>query len=214
MEFRIITEEDHELAIQHLRSTFFIDEPLNKAVQLCPNGEGHQELEKQCVDTMRDGYSIIAIENGIVLGVSLNGVLHPGDTTKALAKLKLLNDHKFSKIFTMLYSITDDLELFKKYDVEKIFECRIMSVDSRARGKGLATDLFRRAIQLAKDNGFKIMKGDATGAYSQKMAEGLGFGTLIELNYKDYLDPGTGLPVFEVPTPHETLKIMTKRLTD
>lgn len=91
-----------------------------------------------------------------VLGVSLNGILNPGDTSKALAKLKLLNDHKFSKIFTMLYSITNDLELFKKYDVEKIFECRIVSVDSRARGKGLATELFRRTIQLAKDFGFKV----------------------------------------------------------
>lgn len=38
--------------------------------------------------------------------------------------------------------------------------------------------------------------------------------TILELYYKDYLDPGTGMPVFDVPPPHETLKIMTLRLAE
>lgn len=91
-----------------------------------------------------------------VLGVALNGVLKPGDTSRALKKLKTLDDQKFSKIFTLLYSITEDLDLFNKYDVDSILECRIMSVDSRARGKGLAGELMRRTIQIAKDNGYKV----------------------------------------------------------
>lgn len=62
----MVTEEDFSAVIEHLRASFFEDEPLNKAVQLCPAGGGHQELERQCVETMIDGYSIVAVLDGEV----------------------------------------------------------------------------------------------------------------------------------------------------
>jgi GNAT superfamily N-acetyltransferase len=90
------------------------------------------------------------------MGVALNGVLRPGDLNKALHKLKILNDEKFSKIFTLLYSLTENLDLFGKYGVDSIFECKIVSVDPRARGKGLAGELVKRSIRVAKENGFEV----------------------------------------------------------
>ncbi|KAI8432006.1 hypothetical protein MSG28_004535 [Choristoneura fumiferana] len=56
-----ITPAMLDATIQHLRESFFADEPLNKAVALCERGQPHAALERLCAAT--------------VLGVALNGIL-------------------------------------------------------------------------------------------------------------------------------------------
>lgn len=54
------------------------------------------------------------------------------------------------------------------------------------------------------------MKADATGLFSQKTMQSLGFSTLVEIRYDEYLDEDTGCQAFNVAPPHEALKIMYK----
>lgn len=53
------------------------------------------------------------------------------------------------------------------------------------------------------------MKSDATGLFSQKISESLGFDTLAEIRYDEYKDNNNS-PIFAVEPPHESLKIMYK----
>ncbi|CAH2041636.1 unnamed protein product, partial [Iphiclides podalirius] len=145
--FVIITPEMGEAVLQHLRESFFADEPLNKAVSLCERGQPHAALERLCTATMADGLSVAAMDGDTVLGVALNGIFR-------------------------------DLDLFNAYRVDSILECRIISVSDKARGKGLAKELMKRSIDIAKEHGFKLFKVDATGAYSQRICSGLGLRTL------------------------------------
>lgn len=55
------------------------------------------------------------------------------------------------------------------------------------------------------------MKTDATGAFSQRVSQNLGFVTEREIKYIDYLDD-QGKPIFIVDPPHDKLKIMYKLL--
>lgn len=63
MEFRQIPANSERIGdiISHLRDTFFADEPLNKSVKLCGPGEGHIELERHSIKTLRDGLSVMAV---------------------------------------------------------------------------------------------------------------------------------------------------------
>jgi GNAT superfamily N-acetyltransferase len=92
-----------------------------------------------------------------VIGVALNGVQHPGDIAAAQAKLKTMADIKFRKIFDLLYGVNRNLDLFTQHGVDKIFECRILSVDKRFRGRGLARELLRRSEITARESGFKVL---------------------------------------------------------
>jgi len=92
-----------------------------------------------------------------VIGVALNGVQHPGDIAAAQAKLKTMADIKFRKIFDLLYGVNRSLDLFTQHGVDKIFECRILSVDKRFRGRGLARELLRRSEITARESGFKVL---------------------------------------------------------
>lgn len=144
--------------------------------------------------------------------MALNGIQHPGDLAAAQAKLQTMSDMKFRRIFDLLYGVNRDLDLFTQHGVDRIFECRILSVDKRFRGRGLARELLRRSEQTARDAGFKLLKEDATGLFSQRVAESLGLETVHQVRYSDYTAKDTGEVVFNTPTPHDTLKIMVKIL--
>ncbi|KFB37543.1 AGAP011168-PA-like protein [Anopheles sinensis] len=213
LRMEIITEPWFPEVIQHLRRTFFADEPLNKAVNLCRPGDGHTLLEKHSLSSLRDGISVMAVTaSGEIAGVVVNGILYGNDdTSRALDTLATMDDDKFRKIFTLLYEENLKIDLFEQFSVEKIFEIRILSVDSKFRGQGLAKELMRKSEEVARTQGFRIMKTDATGMFSQRVASSLGFATRHEVLYDDYCDQD-GRPVFHVGEPHDRLKIMYKAL--
>ncbi|PNF20604.1 hypothetical protein B7P43_G04266 [Cryptotermes secundus] len=214
IEFGPIPEERYNDVINHLRNNFFADEPLNHAVSLCRPGEPHAELEEHSLTTLRDGLSQMAVhtDTGQVIGVALNGIQHPGDIAAAQAKLETMADVKFRRIFDLLYGVNRSLDLFKQHGVDRIFECRILSVDKRFRGRGLARELLQRSVVTARESGFKVFKEDATGFFSQRVAESLGLQTVRQIRYSDYMAEDTGEVVFKMPAPHDTLKIMVKIL--
>lgn len=208
-----IPSELYDRVIIHLRNNFFADEPLNKSVGLCKPGEPHAELEEHSISTLQDGLSVAAVDKVTdeIAGVALNGVLRPGDLEKGQEKLDCSNDEGFKQIFSMLYNVSHSLDLFTAYETDKIFETRILSVDSRYRGIGLGNELIKRVDDVARENGFKILKGDATGSFSQKICSKNGYEIIHELKYSDYKSEN-GEPIFKPLPPHNSLKIMVKIL--
>uniref|UniRef100_A0A1B0GQ23 Uncharacterized protein n=1 Tax=Phlebotomus papatasi TaxID=29031 RepID=A0A1B0GQ23_PHLPP len=134
MEFRQIPPNSERIGdiISHLRDTFFADEPLNKSVKLCGPGEGHLELERHSIKTLRDGLSVMAVtDEDVIAGVALNGILKRGETEEALDSLKDMQDEGFKKIFTLLYEENLKVDFFEEFEIPKLFEIRILSVDCR-----------------------------------------------------------------------------------
>lgn len=74
----------------------------------------------------------------------------------------------------------------------------------------MAKQLLAESEKVAMASGFPVMKADATGLFSQKIICSLGFRTLVESRYDEYMDEATDHPVFTVEPPHESLKIMYK----
>lgn len=56
-----IPEERYHDVINHLRNNFFADEPLNKSLGLCKQGEPHAELEIHSLNTLGDQLSVMAV---------------------------------------------------------------------------------------------------------------------------------------------------------
>lgn len=139
----------------------------------------------------------------------LNGVLREGDLEEALAKLEASEDDKFKTIFEHLYKINIDLDLFNKFQVDRIFEARILSVDKAYRSLGMAHKLMAKCDEVAAEKGFKVIKGDSTGLFSQKILAKLGYETLLEVKYEEVKDENDEI-IFKTPPPHTSLKIMYK----
>lgn len=167
-----------------------------------------------------------------IAGVALNGILLKGDIEEAIINLSQLKDERTKKIFRLLYDQNLKLNLFSRFNVDKIFEIRILSVDARFRGQGLAKELWKRSEVMAGECNFQVhfidtcnqiarfltvnhncnyqlMKADATGLFSQRISTSFGFSPCLELPYNTYTDK-QGDPIFNVDPPHDNLKIMYK----
>lgn len=89
--------------------------------------------------------------------MALNGILKKGEREEAERRLAELNDEKFKVIFGLLYKVNEKIDLFSKYEVDELFECRILSVDEKFRGMGLANVLIKDSIEIARNAGFKVI---------------------------------------------------------
>lgn len=76
-----------------------------------------------------------------------------------------MSDKKFQTIFGLLYKVNEKIDLFTKYNVDDLFECRILSVDDRFRGRGLANALVQESLETAKNAGFKVFINSKTEEY-------------------------------------------------
>lgn len=83
-------------------------------------------------------------------------MLSNGDIELAIESLVGKDDEEFKKIFNLLYGENLKLNLFEQFDVDKIFEIRILSVDSKFRGQGIAKQLLLKSQEIAEQNGFKV----------------------------------------------------------
>ncbi|XP_077261559.1 uncharacterized protein LOC143897097 [Temnothorax americanus] len=91
--------------------------------------------------------------------MALNSILKKGEREEAERRLDELDDEKFKTIFRLLYKLNDKVDLFAQYDVDELFECRILSVDAEVdadhRGKGLANILMADSLKTAQNADFK-----------------------------------------------------------
>ncbi|KAJ8942090.1 hypothetical protein NQ314_010163 [Rhamnusium bicolor] len=156
MEYGPIPSSKFDEVINHLRYNF-PDEPLNASVGLCAHGQPCELLEHHDLMTLKDGLSVMAVDKktGVIAGVALNGIARKGDVEHSLEEMKSIDNIAYQRIFGLLNTVNKELDLFGKYKVDKIFELRILSVDSNYRGKGLAKELFSRSELIAEEYGFK-----------------------------------------------------------
>ncbi|XP_060530571.1 arylalkylamine N-acetyltransferase 1 [Cylas formicarius] len=210
LQYGLIPPSRFEDVIGHLRVNF-PDEPLNAAVGLCFHGKPCPLLEHHDWKTLEDGLSVMVTDKdtGKIAGVALNGISRLGDTEKAIEELTAIENLQYRRIFGLLNDVNKELDLFSKYGIEKIFEIRILSVDSGYRGKGIAKELFIQSEIVARDNGFKLMKTDATSLFTQKVAESQGFHVEKSVNYHDYKDE-IGNKIYDTQPPHLHYKVMAK----
>lgn len=206
----LITEDDAEEVLKLLKKFFFKDEPLNTFVNL---GEC-KELEKYSTKNLHEHCSFKAVNGrGEIVGVNINGLINrPKETDEPPAKLADGCEHpKFKKIMALMDYIDEQFNIFDLYpDVDRILDIKIMSVDSRYRGLGIAGKLTDRTMQYVKDNSIKLVHVLCSSHFSARVMEKMSFEEVYKLNYSDYLINGE--QVFDPEKPHTAARILVKRL--
>ncbi|KAG5879467.1 Dopamine N-acetyltransferase, partial [Gonioctena quinquepunctata] len=212
MEYSVIPPSKFDDVIKHLR-TNFPDEPLNASVGLSVHGKPCELLENYDLQTLQEGMSIMAVdtETDEIAGVALNGISRRGDIEKALEGMKSVDNVPYQRIFGLLLNVNKELDLFTKYNVDGIFDLRILSVDNKYRGRGLAKELFARSEKIAQENGLELIKVDATSFFTQKVCENFGLTTSKSVRYADYLDEN-GHKMYDTKAPHDFYKVMVKHM--
>ncbi|XP_033207599.1 dopamine N-acetyltransferase-like isoform X2 [Belonocnema kinseyi] len=208
-----ITQADREKVLNFLRKFFFRDEPLNHCIGLIPEGENSTciELEDYSMSAMSEDFSFMAVTaNGSVIGVILNGSMGPISKEEPHYIVNCANP-KFKKILKLLYCVEKNSNIPEKFPDQKVLEIRIISVDSKWRGKGIAKALFEKTMEVAKNRGFDIIRVDCSSAITGKLCQRLSFEPVFELKYADYVDEA-GNPIFKPAPPHEAEVTYVKKV--
>ncbi|XP_047099919.1 arylalkylamine N-acetyltransferase 1-like [Schistocerca piceifrons] len=217
-EIRPLTQQDGPRMISFLRRLFFRDEPLNVAVQLVqPGEETCRELEDYCLSSLPDNLSLMAVDaaSGEMLAVCINGIHEPGGEAEGESAAAQCPNPRFRRILQLLTFVDAraSAELASRFPDpadRRQLEVRVVSVDTAARGRGLATALISRSSELAKQHGIPLVRIDCTSHYSARAASRLGFECIFSVPYAQYERDGD--VVFTPAEPHKEVATCIKRV--
>ncbi|XP_051155380.1 arylalkylamine N-acetyltransferase 1-like isoform X2 [Leptopilina boulardi] len=208
-----VRKEDRERVLNFLRKFFFRDEPLNYTIKLIPEGENSTcyELEDYSLSAMNEDLSLMAVSsNGSIIGVILNGSMGPPSNEEPDYITNCKNP-KFKKILKFLHYVDVKSNIHGKFPNQKVFEIRIVSVDSNWRGKGIAKALLEKSMEISKIRDYDLLRVDCSSAITGKLCQRLGFEPVYELKYADYVDE-VGNPIFTPLHPHVSEVTYVKKI--
>lgn len=117
----------------------------------------------------------------------------------------------WTKIQTFIEYVDRQFDIWDAYpDTCSCFEANVLSVDSTARGMGIATALTQHCLDFARANGYELIKMFCTSKYSAMLCERLGFDKCIVVRNDAYRVNGE--IVMPPNPPHDETAIYVKRL--
>jgi len=214
--FRIVDQTRYTEVLDLLYSNFHTDEPMSRALKIFDGTNRIPEADDYTLRALAENLSLMAVDSitNKLLGVSVNGVVKKGSfpLTKDQVSLEVSNPgfRHILQVMAEVHSRAGDI--WTQVGTDIIFDIKMVATDKNNRRGGLGTDLLRRSVQLATSLGYKAIKTEATGLYSRKAFERLGFQVSSEFLYSDYEVEGE--KVFEKIKSHRGTAFMTKQLTE
>jgi len=198
---------------------FCPDEPITRSIGLCqPNQEPNIFFDEFVKESIFAG--LMATNNeGKILGVRLGKIVKRGKSPP-LKLDEFLNGYPQSAMtygaWMMLMKIFNEIgydvnNSFDELKCDNVYEGKLVVVDREARAKGLGTELVRRSMQLGKERGCEYQYLCATGEYSAKVFNKLGFSLSKEVKYKD-IKFKNGEEVLKDTREHKAARILYKKL--
>ncbi|CRK93822.1 CLUMA_CG007349, isoform A [Clunio marinus] len=208
--YDLITEDDKEQVLKLLKATFFQDEPLNRCVEL---GEC-KDLEIYCTKSISDGCSYKAVNgDGEIIGVFLNGIIKKPTADMTPCSLASSTDHpKFKKIMSLMDYVDSKFNIFALYpDIDLFVDGKILAVDSKYRGHGIAGHLTDKTIENLRLRKIPIFSILCSSHFSARVCEKMGFEEVFQLPFEDFVDD-EGKPVLCPEKPHVSVRIFIRKI--
>lgn len=101
-----------------------------------------------------------------LLGVAINVEGKKEKLTNLEDFISEYDDPRFKHIMRVLFKVNEAAgDIYTEMETETFFDIKMVTTDKKQRRGGLATDLLRRSVELARNLGFKAVKTEATGKY-------------------------------------------------
>ncbi|KOX73397.1 hypothetical protein WN51_14443 [Melipona quadrifasciata] len=239
VDFESLTNDTLEGALDVIRKSFFIYENVCKGVDLLSEPGASKELEELCLETAKDGVSVVAVDvnSREVIGVAFNKIQLLNSSSKKSA-FEIFSEnckYKSSKaLVDFMINMDTRINLFKHYNTDCIFEIMFLSTlpnyQKRKIGELLISTSIEVAKQLKKRNIVKIpviinddnkihnlealpnlVSALMTSNYSQKIAVKCGFENLMSISFEEFEFKGKTFSE-RIGNEHRNCVLVSKRL--
>lgn len=211
--YRVATENDRDNVLDFIRKHYYPEEPITNGNSPKMQDSADEEFSKSVI---KHGTSILAIDqskDNKIVGALLSGPIEPDEAHEMIEESKLHenNNKKWSEILLLLAHLEQNANIYERYNVNISLHIHVLGVSKYYRGKSIGVNLMRTCFDVAKNQGYTIVKADCTSVFSIKIAEKLQMECIYELAYSDYKDTN-GKQLFKPPLPHTHIKTFTKVL--
>ncbi|CAG9821515.1 unnamed protein product [Phaedon cochleariae] len=204
---RLATPEDKGGILRLLREFFCKDEPTCDSLKIvsAENPVNHA-LEDYCMKYFDDGVTVVAFHNENIIAMCLAGITERGKLDNFHC-----SDEMFLKTATFLGYVDQQADSFKQFpECDKALVINVVTVDTLYRGRGLASRLIQKTIELGKERGCGFVTAQCTNHFSALAMKKLGFQLHYSLDYADYKVDGK--VVFRTKPPHEAVTVYSKKI--
>lgn len=176
-------QEVYDFLVPH----FFLAKPIRYLEPCDPLDAGIQKRRMAAVRSLFAGRLSLAVRDpaGQLVAVALNSVERRGDDGHD--EVPPSGDNDPWRMVSALHSeMKGELDLFDKYQTDKVLHLFIMAVSSQYVRLGLATTLVELSLELAKANGVGAVYTEATNYHTVTITSKHGFESLRTVDYATF----------------------------
>ncbi|KAJ8918155.1 hypothetical protein NQ315_011612 [Exocentrus adspersus] len=198
------TKDDHLNILRLMQETYFVEEPTHYSLGVTKN----QVLNERALSALAENMTVISRckYDGRIVGACINVSAHCWDPDVQEKLACGVRCPKVRQLLLFLAHMQRFPDIWRKYDVNKVFEMDMMFVHRHHRKRGIAMRLMKESLDTAADCGFKVVRCDASNAYTAKLCERLHMEKIAEIPYSSYLSRNME-QIFSPPHPHQSVKI-------
>ncbi|KAL4225902.1 hypothetical protein ACF0H5_013890 [Mactra antiquata] len=201
----IITPDRYAETYDIMGNHFTPDEPLCRSFGVVWD----KEFERATCENLKSNVSICMIskDTNEIMGIRVIGTMKISDPPMDLSEF---NYEPLRSLFTFLTHKDKEVRFFEQFGVDEAIHFFTLGVNKKYRRMGLGGKLLAAAVAMSRELGFKVIKGEGTSNFSQRIYEKQGFETLYTLPYDSYMY--NGRPVIDGTGEHTQTKIYGLRL--
>ncbi|XP_052891624.1 uncharacterized protein LOC128299647 [Anopheles moucheti] len=181
-----LTEDRFEDAIKLYTENFLDDEPLCAYGRVRHNPLSYEEVVKFWTYVFAEKMTIVCYKEGSkeLVGANLLSVKFANDKTDIS---DLIKSDSMQKLVAVNEYMTDTVNLFERYGVDRYLTAYGLSVNSRYRGRGIATEILKARRPICRAFGLRLTSTNFTAIGSQIPAAKIGFQTDLEMKYDEFV---------------------------
>ena len=140
--------------------------------------------EKKILSLLKENLSIMAVSDDTneVMGIRTCRVAKETDKSD----FSDVTYENVRDLWTFLTHKDAELDLYNRFNISEMFHFVNLAVHKKFRQRGLGSILLGTAVALAKELGFKAIKGEGTSEVSQRIYEKHEFKLVCEMRYDQY----------------------------
>lgn len=181
-----LTEDRFEDAVKIYTEHFLDDEPLAQHARTRYNQVSYEDIVAFWKKSLNERLSVACYKEGSKELVGANILaLQQANTKKDVNDLPRTETSR--KIVAVFIYMTETANIFERYGVDKYLTAYGLSVNSRYRGRGIATEILKARVPICKAFGLRLTSTSFTAIASQVSAAKVGFKTDLEMRYDEFV---------------------------
>ncbi|XP_052866387.1 uncharacterized protein LOC128272593 [Anopheles cruzii] len=181
-----LTEDRYEDAVQLYTDHFVDDEPLCAYARLRHDPRSYEEIVGFWKHCFQERLTIVCYKEGSKELVGAN-LLSVAVADKKKDFRNVIQSEGTLKLVEINEYMTSTVNLYEKYGVDKYLTAYGLSINSRYRGRGIATELLRARVPICRAYGLRLTSTNFTAIGSQIPAAKVGFQTDLEMQCNEFV---------------------------